>query len=200
MNQEDRWHPVVTANDLLSPKFKHFERVVVVGQEPRCEQWKGEEGTVVSMDSYYVRREPSHPDQWLYVVHLPTHNSWRTFRQIDLELRVGFELESNHFGTRPEISFDTVLEENNDWAEGSYRLPGEFWKVVIFKRDDVDVLLCEPSKWPKPTKWEREVAGVVIRFPRTASMGREDLLGAMSNVFGHNDWAQVHGPDSIVLR
>jgi hypothetical protein len=82
----------------------------------------------------------------------------------------------------------------------SYRLPGEFWKVVIFLKDDVADIRCEPSTWQKPTKWEREITGVVIRFPRTARMSRDDLLQAMSDAFGHREWVQVDGPDSMVLR
>jgi hypothetical protein len=110
---------------------------------------------------------------------VPTHAAWKTFFQSDLESEGDFDPESAHLGKRFEISFDLVLEEYNGWIEGSYSLPGEFWKVVIFQRDDVLELRSQPSSWQRPTKWEREITGVVIRFPRTARMGRDDLLRAM---------------------
>lgn len=84
--------------------------------------------------------------------------------------------------------------------EGSYRLPGEFWKVVIFQKEDVPEIQCQPTTWQRPTKWEGEMTGVVIRFPRTAKVSREDLLRAMSQVFGCSEWVQVNGPDSMMLR
>ena len=188
------------STDLPAPRFKHFERVVVVGEEPRCSRWRRGRGTVVWLDSFYVRRHPTQPERWLYVVHLPTHAVWRTFFQSDLESEGGSDPEPAHLGKRPEISFDLVLEDDNDFMEGSYRLPGEFWKVVIFRKDDVPELRSQPSRWRRPTKWEREITGVVIRFPRTARMGRDDLLRAMAQVFGRSDWVQVDGPDSMVLR
>jgi hypothetical protein len=186
--------------ELPTPKFQHFERVVVKGEVPRCKDYQGERGTIIWLDSSAVLINPALPDQWLYIVHLPTHGIWRTFFQSDLESEGDLDPESAHLGKRREISFDLALDKDNGWMEGSYRLPGELWKVVIFQKDDVPDLRIEPSRWQRPTRWEREITGVVIRFPRTASMGRDDLLRAMSQAFGCSDWVQVHGPDSIILR
>lgn len=188
------------SNKVPAPKFEHSERIVVTGEGPRCQKWQGQQGTVIWLDSSAVRRQPTQPDQWLYVVHLPTQGTWKTFFQSDLASSGGFDPESAHLGNRPEITFDTVLEQDNAFAEGCYRLPGEFWKVVIFKRDDVPEIRCEPSIWQRPTKWERTIAGTVIRFPRTATMGRDDMLRALSRVFGCSEWSQVDGPDSMMLR
>jgi hypothetical protein len=136
----------------------------------------------------------------MYIVHLPARNCWRTFLQGDLDSEGGFDPETAHLGTRPEISFDIVLKEENAFAEGSYRLPGQFWQVVIFQKDDVPEVRCQPSKWDRPTNWEREATGIVLRFPRTAKLSRDDLLQAMSQAFGCNEWTVVHGPDSMNLR
>jgi hypothetical protein len=197
---EEQRRGAAVSQELPAPRFGHFERVIVRGEEPRCKDCRGERGTVIWLDSSYVRRSPSRPDRWLYVVHLPGRAACRTFFQSDLESEGGFDPESAHLGGRPEVSFDTVLGEDNAWAEGSYRLPGEPWKVVIFRKDDVPEVRCEASRWRRPTRWEREAAGVVISFPRTARMGRDDLLGVMSKAFGCTGWVQVSGPDSIVLR
>ena len=188
------------SSELPAPKFGHFERVVISGQRQRCTDHHGERGTIIWLDSSAVRRSPALPDQWLYVVHLPNHAAWTTFFQAELESEGGFDPESAHLGKRPEISFDTVLEEDNGWVEGSYRLPGEFWKVVIFQKDDVPEFRCQPTNWQRPTRWEREITGMVIRFPRTARMGRADLLQAMSKAVGFSEWVEVRGPDSMMLR
>ena len=188
------------SKELPAPKFQHFERVVIRGEGPRCKDYHGERGTIIWLESSAVRKNPALPDQWLYVVHLPAHAAWRTFFQSDLESENGFDPESAHLGKRPEISFDLVMEEDNGWMEGSYRLPGEFWKVVIFQKDDVAEMLFQTSIWQRPTRWEREVSGVVIRFPRTARMGRADLLQALSKAVGFSEWVEVQGPDSMMLR
>lgn len=188
------------SNELPAPKFEHYERVVIRGDGPHCTGYRGERGTVIWLDSAAVRRTPTSPDQWLYVVHLPARAVWTTFFQSDLESEGAFDPEAAHLGERPEISFDTVLEEDNGWAEGSYRLPGESWKVVIFRKDDVPELRFEACNWQRPTRWEREITGVVIRFPRTARMGRADLLQAISRAVGFSEWVEVRGPDSMRLR
>ena len=189
------------SNELPAPRFGRFERVVIRGEGPHhSKDCQGERGTVIWLESSGVRRQPTRPDQWLYVVHLPAYNSWKTFFQWDLEPEGGFDPEFVHRGQRPEISFDTVLGADNDWVEGSYRLAGEFWKVVIFQKEDVPEIRCEPSHWQRPTKWEGEISGVVIQFPRTARMSRDALLQALFQAFGFREWTQVDGPDSMMLR
>ncbi|MDP6445997.1 MAG: hypothetical protein QGG36_23370 [Pirellulaceae bacterium] len=180
-----------------APKFELYERVVIKSKE---RGFHGERGTVVCIESSAIRKDPAQPDRWAYVVHLPTHVVWRTFLQSDLESEGVFDPESVHRGERPEVSFDLVMKDDNDWMEGTYRLRGELWKVVIFRKDDVPELQLQPTTWKKPTKWEREVPGIVIRFPRKARVGRDDLLAAMSQAFGCSDWTEVDGPDSMMLR
>lgn len=188
------------SKEIPAPKFQHFERVVIIGKRPGCEDYRGERGTILWLESSAVRKNPDLSDQWLYVVYLQSRAVWRTFFQSDLESEGSFEPESAHLGKRPEISFDLVVKEDNAWMEGSYRLPDEFWKVVIFRKCDVPELRSQMSKWQRPTKWEREITGVVIHFPQTAKMGPDDLIRAMTQVFGRNDWVQVGGPDSMMLR
>lgn len=142
-----------------------------MGDEPGFKQWHGERGTVIWLDSSAVGRQPTQPDQWLYVVHLPAHAAWRTFFQSELESEGGFDTESTHLGKRAEISFDLVMEEDNRWMEGSYRLPGEFWKVVIFQRDDVPELRSHPSSWRRTTKWEQEITGGSHSVPPNGENG-----------------------------
>ncbi len=186
--------------DVPAPKFARFERVLVISENPRRSQWNGKRGTIAWLDSYYVLQQPRDADRWTYIVHLPTQGKWISFSQSDLASEGTFEPESALLGDRPEISFDIILEEDNDRAEGSYRLPGEFWNVAIFEKADAPELRCKPAVWRKPTVWESEIPGVVIQFPQAAKMGRDDILRAMSHFFHVGEWAEISGPDSIVLR
>lgn len=189
------------SEELPAPKFKRFERVVIRGEGPHdSKDHKGERGTVVWLESSGVQRQPDNPDQWLYVVHLSSRDLWKPFFQYDLEHEGGFDPESAHLGKQCEICFDTVLGEDNVVVEGCYRLPGEFWKVVIFQKDDVSDLEVQPCTGQRATRWEDETTGVVLRFPRTAKLGRDEFLHAMSEVYGSSDWMQVDGPDSMMLR
>ena len=61
-----------------------------------------------------------------------------------------------------EISYDLVMEEDMAFVEGSYRLPGEDWQVVIVSRYDG----AEPQVVPQ--KWASGASGVVVWFPRSA--------------------------------
>jgi len=36
-----------------------------------------------------------------------------------------------------EISYDLVMDSDMEFVEGTYRLPGEDWQVVIVSRHDV---------------------------------------------------------------
>jgi hypothetical protein len=136
----------------------------------------------------------------MYVVHLPARGCWRTFLQDDLESSGEFDPETLHLGKQPEISFDTVLEEQNTYVEGSYRLPGTFWQVVVFRKGDVPDVQHEPSRWKKPTPWEQETTGIVITIPQEAKVDRDCLLRAISQATGCGGWVEVSGPDSMNLR
>lgn len=127
-----------------APTFELYERVIIKSKET---EFYGERGAIVCIESSAIKRDPSQPDRWAYVVHLPTCEVWRTFLQSDLESEGVVDAESVHRGTRPEISFDLVVKEDNDWMEGTYRLRDELWKVVIFRKDDVQALQLQPTVW-----------------------------------------------------
>jgi hypothetical protein len=185
---------------LPAPRFKRFERVRIRGERPQSKRYEGERGVVIWLDSFYIRKHPEQPDMWMYVVHLPARGCWRTFLQADLESSGELDQETAHLGKQPEISFDTVLEEENAYVEGSYRLPGKFWQVVVFRKGNVPDVQHEPSRWEKPTAWEQEITGIVITVPQEAKVDRDYLLRVISQATGHGGWVEVRGPDSMILR
>jgi hypothetical protein len=185
---------------LPPPRFQRLERVSIRGERPQSKQYEGERGVVVWLDSFYARMQPEHPDRWMYVVHLPDRGCWPTFLQADLESSGEFDPETAHLGKQPEISFDTLLEEENVYVEGSYRLPGRFWQVVVFRKGNVPEVQHEPSRWEKPTPWEQEITGIVITVPQEAKVDRGYLLRVISQATGYDGWVEVSGPDSMILR
>lgn len=93
-----------------------------------------------------------------------------------------------------EISYDLVMDEDMEFVEGSYRLPGGDWQVVIVSRYDE----AEPQVVPQ--KWESGVSGVIIRFPRSARLNRAAVERVLSVSLSVWEWVVVRGPDSMQLR
>lgn len=183
-----------------APLFRRFERVRVTTARQQLADYAGERGIVVGHDSSSILREPSRPEHWIYVVHLPVRECWMAFLQCDLESEGALDAETDHLGQRPEISFDTVVEEDNDYIEGCYRLPGEFWQVVAFSKKDVPAIVCRPSRWERPTPWEETTTGLLITIPQVDRMDRDAIFRGMAQATGVIDWVEVRGPDSTYLR
>jgi hypothetical protein len=177
-------------NHLPPASFQRLERVTVTGGGP----YLGQQGTVLWRDGYYARREPDRARRWQYVVHLSDTGCCRTFFEAALESVGEFASESAHLGVRPEVSFDTVLEDDNAFIEGCYRVPGRFWQVIVFTRGHEQEL-----RWMS-SRWDSGITGTVFYVPATARLDRTFVLRALSQAFGLEGWEQVQGPDSIVLR
>jgi hypothetical protein len=95
---------------------------------------------------------------------------------------------------RAEISYDLIMDENMPFVEGTYRLDGAEWQVVIVSRCDVS----EPQVVPQ--RWQSGVSGVFIRFPRDGQLNREAVEQVLCGVLGVTEWFEVRGPDSMQLR
>ncbi len=95
---------------------------------------------------------------------------------------------------RAEISYDLVMENDMHFVEGTYRLPGQDWQVVIFSRRPV------ASPEFKPTTWESGVAGVCVRFPKGWPLNKSVVERLLGEHLGVTEWVEVRGPDSMNLR
>ncbi|MBX9623488.1 MAG: hypothetical protein K2X82_06710 [Gemmataceae bacterium] len=93
-----------------------------------------------------------------------------------------------------EISYDLVMDDDIDFVEGCYRLPGGCWQVVIVSRSDA----AEPEIVPEC--WESGVSGIAVRFPRAERLNREAVERVLSAALGVSEWVLVRGPDSMQLR
>ena len=95
---------------------------------------------------------------------------------------------------RAEISYDLVMEEDMGFVEGTFRLPGGEWQVVIVSRGSV------PSPAAKATTWESGVTGLFVTFPEGLKLDKSAVEDILSRSFGVSEWDEVTGPDSMRLR
>src|SRR5262245_15032920 len=97
---------------------------------------------------------------------------------------------------RAEISYDLVMDDDMEFVEGTYRLPGGDWQVVILSAFDRDV----PAPQVVPQQWESGVSGVFVRLPRREPINAATVERVLSDALGVTKWVRVRGPDSIQLR
>ena len=95
---------------------------------------------------------------------------------------------------RAEISYDLVMTDEIDFAEGTYRLPGGEWEVFVFVRRD-----ATDPRW-KPSRWESGVTGMVVEYPRDRALNKTVAEEVLSAALGVKEWVEVRGPDSMHLR
>ena len=94
-----------------------------------------------------------------------------------------------------EITWDLVMSEDMSFIEGCYRVKNGPWQVVTaFKRQGV--LQVETHD----VSWESGVTGINVVFSESATIDADVLLKIMSSHLGVEEWLEVRGPDSMVLR
>jgi hypothetical protein len=97
---------------------------------------------------------------------------------------------------RAEISYDLVMDDDMAFVEGTYRLPGRDWQVVIVSVFQRDV----PKPVVEPQRWESGVCGVFVRIPRGVQINAAVVEQVLSTALGVTEWVRVRGPDSMQLR
>jgi hypothetical protein len=172
--------------------IRRFEVVSVVADGPGCKEFTGQPGTVIWCDpAVYMRGEWS---EWGYCVYFPGLDRYASFLESSLHPTGRLEPEEAHLGRRFELSFDTRPGEDADVLEGSYRVPGRPWEIFLFEKKDV------PEPRHQLHTWRSGITGIEFALPRGTVLNREAVLRWMSEVFATRDWAEVRGPDSLVLK
>ena len=96
---------------------------------------------------------------------------------------------------KAEISFDLIMDDDMDFVEGTYRLPGQDWEVFIFSR----YAITKPEV-KVGCRWASGVTGVSVRFPQSGKLSKTVVLHTLADALGVTEWNEVHGPDSMRLR
>ena len=98
---------------------------------------------------------------------------------------------------KAEITFDLVMEEDNSFVEGCYRLGGGVWQVFIFwKSKEVQ----DAADVKKGIVWKSGVTGLNVILPCDAKLNKTTVVQTLSVVLGVTEWLEVRGPDSMQLR
>jgi hypothetical protein len=183
--------------------FRRFEKVLVAGNSGR---WYP--GTILWCDlvqySQYApfgsREPPQRWSEWEYAVDVPDLDRCATLKEDRLRAIGEFDPEEAHLGRRFEISFDTGLGDDMDLVEGSYRIPGRFWQVFTFTKGRSGPGSSVPELRHHFHLWESGITGIVFDVPLKAVLDREYMLRAFAGVFGTEDWVEVRGPDSGLMK
>lgn len=93
-----------------------------------------------------------------------------------------------------EISYDLVMGDDMAFSEGSYRIGGGEWCVVIFSKRTV-----ESPCW-KTGSWDSGVTGIVVHVPLKMWLNAVSIESLLSDILGVGVWERVKGPDSMQLR
>lgn len=93
-----------------------------------------------------------------------------------------------------EISFDLVAGPDNEFEEGTYRLPAGEWRVFVVSKRAV----AAPEV--RPTTWDGGATGVCVAFPAGEAMNRAEVKRLLGAALGVEVWVEVRGPDSMALR
>ncbi|HEY7326012.1 MAG TPA: hypothetical protein VH592_00120 [Gemmataceae bacterium] len=93
-----------------------------------------------------------------------------------------------------EISYDLVMEDDNSFAEGTYRVGNDNWQVFIFRKDPIESPEFTSGRWPSG------VTGIFVRVPVSARLNKQTIEKLLKDYLGVSQWREVRGPDSMQLR
>ncbi len=175
------------------PKFQRFERVLIA-TDSRGDRFEGQQGTIIWCDPPWLNLRTHTWSQWIYCVHIAAMDCYPNELESHLLTTGEFDDERSQLGTGYEISFDTVIDDENDTVEGTYRLPGQLWAVFVFMNEEV------PALEHSIGTWKSGVTGLGVKVPVDTRISKEFMIKVMSDVFGSADWVVVSGPASFVMR
>ena len=151
-------------------------------------------GTVIWADPPQETNEMT--AQRMYSVHLNAHHRYLSVLESHLRSTGEFSAEDDYLGTAFEFSHDLQPKEDGSFSfvEGTYRLPAKFWQVMVFSKWDVPTLLH------RMTTWDSGITGIVFYVPLDVRLDKAFVERAMSEAFAVEQWIEVRGPDSMILR
>lgn len=178
-------------------RFQRFEKVLVANTGGTFHS-----GTILWRDLVHYSQNgssdfagpPRRWSGWEYSVYVPDFDCCATLGESRLEATGEFDPEEDHLGRRFEISFDTGLSDDETIVEGSYRVPGKLWQIFLFLKDSVPELRHRITEWPSG------ITGIQFEVPREDVLDRDYILRAFSSVFETDDWVEVRGPDSLLMK
>jgi len=102
--------------------------------------------------------------------------------------------QAEHRRPNGEISYDLVMANDMEFVEGTYRIGGSDWEVLVISKRSVDQL-----SW-KRCMWDNGVSGIIVHCPKRMHLNVNFPEEMLSNILGVGVWRRVKGPDSMQLR
>jgi hypothetical protein len=103
--------------------------------------------------------------------------------------------ECSLLGDSYEISSDLILSDDMEFFEGTFRIPGEFWKIIlVHKGDDIEEVVS------KKYHWETGIEAIEVNFPECKKVNLDIIINVLGKYYPGKKWELVHGPDSMTFR
>lgn len=100
-----------------------------------------------------------------------------------------------------EISYDLVMDDAVPFIEGTFRLDGGPWQVIVISRE------YRNSGEPPMDRhtmtrctWDSGVMGVFARVPVSMRLNKQVVEELLGHFLGVEEWIEGQGPDSMNLR
>ena len=95
---------------------------------------------------------------------------------------------------RTAFQFENQLVMIMEFVEGTYRIGGCDWEVLVISKRPVDRL-----SW-KPCMWDNGVSSIIVHCPQRMHLNANSAEEVLSDILGVGVWTRVKGPDSMQLR
>jgi hypothetical protein len=171
-------------SDPNQAQFRRFEKVLVESEKRLDATVADRRGTVIWVDRPATYSGHVH---WTYCVYHRTLDRHLSVLESELRSTDDFDSEDAFLGTRFEISHDLVPDDDGTFAfvEGTYRLPGKFWEVMIFSKWDV------PKLRYRPMTWESGITGTTFYVPEGDRLDKAFVERAMTGFFLSKSKARI---------
>jgi hypothetical protein len=107
------------------------------------------------------------------------------------------EGQTDGSAAKGEITFDIVVSEDGEtFAEGCYRINHGNWQVFFFTKES-------PGRTPyikRNAVFSSGICGVGGVVPDNWVLNKKTVMGMLAVALAVEEWTEVRGPDSLILR
>jgi hypothetical protein len=101
-------------------------------------------------------------------------------------------------GAKGEITFDIVVPEDGvTFVEGCYRINGGNWQVFFFRKESPQSGAPRIRRNAVFSSGIRGVSGVITDY---WVFNKKTVMGMLAVALGVEEWTELIGPDSLILK
>jgi hypothetical protein len=174
--------------NVLPHNMRDIERldvVIIHSDKGYHSHFTGKEATVIWLDRGY-------PIAKLFVEET---GQYIDILLADLELTDKRADYQSLLGKKYEISTDLVLGNDMAFFQGTYRIPGEFWRLVLAHTEpEYEKVIHKKYMWPTG------IETIEVRVPEGQKINLEFVKDILTRYCPQANWELVRGPDSMSFR